>query len=265
MFKALFFLWRRPDYTQERFMRYYEGQHSHNNQKIRPASLTYRRNYPVWDDPWTDRDVADLRGFDCMTENWYVDRSGWQAVVDAISQGPGLAAIRVDEERFVMRDNRIVFVVDEVLTAPREVAAFPAWADGIERSPFKLLRFVRRQPGQSRAAFKAEYERAAVSQLEPRLHVSGGYTRSYPRFDDPLSITGNYEDPHDGTENDFPYDLIEDFWYASRDAAKADVELLASQTSPYRSRVVVVAEHYTARPPLTAVIPSGVEGQPRSS
>lgn len=259
MFKNIFFLWRRPGMDREEFIDYYENVHTANNARYRPPSLDYRRNYPLWDDPMTTQNPVGLNAFDSMTENRYSSPEGFAAVVRAASQPPGLQGIAEDEERFIRREARLMFGVEDHGAWDVARPDYEERARRNETARFKFLVFVAKSETDSEADFIKKFESACVPELS-RVHADSiDYARNYLLFDNEFSITGVRGTPEAGRRNDFPYAVIEELWYASREEGAANLAARAANwariaglagCSAY-APVVVVEERRTPRPQPT--------------
>lgn len=264
MFKIMFCLWRRPGLTPEQFRHYYEDVHVHNNQKVRPASADYRRNYPDPADPLTDMaGLARLGSFDVMTENWYPDRKRFEAVLQAFVNSPATPAIVEDEAQFEVRDRKLVFVVSESPTFEYGSSEYEKRAMRNDRAGYKLLRFVSKHRGQTPADFRSEYEAGVAAQIAEQFGSAFDYRRNYLLFDDPLTFRGPQESPSRIERERFPADLVEEFWFDNREGALRDVENLkgrefgAAISGSHDAATIAVREHRLRRP--EELLPAGEE------
>lgn len=230
MFKIMFFLWRRDGMSVEDFRSYYEDKHAHNNQKVRPASADYRRNYPLLDDAWTDAEgLAALGGFDVMTENFYPQRSAFENVLDVMIRSPAAKLIEEDEAQFEIRHRKRVFVVDEVPTVEFDSPRYDTTALRNETAKFKLVRYVRRNEAVSPAEFREQYELVRAPALARIFAGSIDYRRNYLKFEDALTFNGPQERPTPIERSTFPCEMIEEIWYESREAAAPDFARFRAQ------------------------------------
>jgi hypothetical protein len=257
MFKIMFFLWRRQGMSAAEFRNYYEDKHAHNNQKVRPASADYRRNYPAAEDPWTDAPgLAKLGGFDVMTENFYPDRAAFQKVLDIMIRSPAAKLIEEDEARFEIRDRKKVFVVHEVPTLDFASSDYEAAARHNEIARFKFVRYVRRAENLTPGEFRDSYEKTRAPAMTAIFANSIDYRRNYLQFEDALTFNGPQETPTLIERTTFPCDMIEEIWFESREAAEADHARFVSQlrSAPGAnleapgSPIAVVREHRMPRP-----------------
>lgn len=257
MFKIVFFLWRRHGMTAQEFLNYYEDKHAHNNQKVRPASADYRRNYPRSEDPWTDAaGLAKLGGFDVMTENFYPERAAFQNVLDIMVRSPAAHRINEDEARFEIRDRKKVFVVREIPTLEFGSPDYEPAARRNESAGFKLVRYVKRAENIAHADFREQYETVRVPAMTRLFANSLDYRRSYLLFEDPLTFNGPQETPTPIARASFPCEMIEEIWYESREAAAGDHARFVAGVSSAAgaaleasgSALVVVQEHRMPRP-----------------
>jgi hypothetical protein len=221
MFKVMFFLWRREGMTTEEFQRYYEERHAHHNQRVRPASADYRRNYPVMDDPWTDiGGLSKLGNFDVVTENWYPNRGSFENVLDIMVRSPAAKSVVEDELRFEQRERKTVVVTDEVPTLDYYGAAdYEESAKRNDRATFKLMRFVWLKNG---ADARSKYAAIRGDTVDAAFAGSLDRRRNYLCYDDPISFTGPQEEPRKVDRNHLRCDIVEEFWYSDRASAVAD-------------------------------------------
>lgn len=247
MFKILFFLRRREGMSAADFQDYYEEKHALHNQRLRPASADYRRNYPRVGDPLTQGPLpVHLRTFDVMTENWYAERAAFENIFDIMVRSPAARSVEEDEARFEIRAEKRIIVAEEVLS-PASGTLAPAWND---RAGFKLIRFVTSQHPPS-PDFRADYEANRAPLIDDMFSESIDLRRSYLKFDDPLSFIGPQESSRVIRHEDFPCDLIEEIWYESRAAAQSDRDRCRGRKAAAgleHSSLIVVDECRTPRP-----------------
>jgi hypothetical protein len=258
MFKIIFFLWRKEGMTPSEFRDYYEQRHAKNNQKVRPASADYRRNYPMINDPWTDAGgLARLGGFDVMSENSYPDRSRHEKVLEVMSRSPEAPLIHEDEAKFEIRDKKKVFVCREIPTHEYDSSGYQMAAIRNEHAKFKLVRYVHRADGLTPAAFEDQYEGTRVPVMADIFSNSLDYRRNYLLFEDPLTFNGPQEKPTPIERASFACDLVEQIWYESREAAKVDYARFldsvrvndgSRRPDALNSPLVVVNEYRLPRP-----------------
>lgn len=253
MFKIMFCLWRRAGLTPEQFCHYYEQIHVHNNQKVRPASADYRRNYPDLDDSLTDKTGLERLGsFDVLTENWYPDSKRFEAVLQAFVNSPATPAIIEDEAQFEVRDRKLVFVVSESPTYEFGSSEYEQRARRNERAAFKLLRFVSKPEGMTAEAFRSDYEARVAVEVGRLFGGAFDYRRNYLLFDHPLTFRGPQETPSRIERERFPADLVEEFWFDDRELAVADIQNLKRQIgrpdADDDATIVAVREHRLKRP-----------------
>jgi EthD domain len=239
------------------FSQYYEERHAQSNQRLRPASADYRRNYPDLGDPWTQRDkLSELGGFDVMTENWYSSRAAFENVLSVMTRSSVSATIMEDEARFEIRERKKVFAVEETPTLDYESGAHEAWAQRNEAGGFKIVRYVTAPFGMPSKEFRSHYEEWVATGSAEIFSRAFDRRRNYLLFDDPLTFNGPQERPSAITHGSFGCDLIEEFWYPDRKAATPDIEQYASiaghtaSSEGIRPRafLVIVREHRMARP-----------------
>jgi hypothetical protein len=223
MFKLIFLLWRRADFSHQQLVDYYEKAHSVLGASTVPRSLDYRRNYPLWTE--AAKSVPNLTAltslfpygaFDVMTELWFHNRQGRQAQLDAVQEPKILRTIVEDEKKFMDRGRQIYLAVDEVSTnAPPE-----SWGTATT----KLLRFVRKSPDLSSGLFRLMCERQ-IGALEFPAPGVLSHRRNYVIYDDPMTFAGPHEGHIPVDKSNCTLDLLEEFWCDD----SADVAHLSAQ------------------------------------
>jgi hypothetical protein len=126
VFKVIVFLKRKAGITREEFIRYYEDRHQKLVQQLLPPIADYRRNYPVYADPLNFSGLFDDPAnfgkdstthaeppFDVITEISFHDRSGFEALMNALRFSPAGEKIAADELHFLSREGNRVLVVEE--------------------------------------------------------------------------------------------------------------------------------------------------------
>ena len=109
MVKAIALIKRKPGLSREEFVRHYEEVHAPLAVKYFPTLKRYVRNHIIT--PLG----AEEPEFDCITEFWYEDMEGLQAVVDALGDYETEIGqiFRDDEETFMDRSKTVAFLVEE--------------------------------------------------------------------------------------------------------------------------------------------------------
>jgi uncharacterized protein (TIGR02118 family) len=112
MFKVIALLTRKPGISREAFIDYYETRHVPLIWSLFPYIAEYRRNF------------VDLTGaiistgttppdFDSVTELWFHDRAGYDAMLNAHATTDAGDKIAKDEENFLDRSKTRFFIVEE--------------------------------------------------------------------------------------------------------------------------------------------------------
>ena len=110
MVKGIALLKRKPGLSVEEFRKHYEGSHALLALKLVPTIRKYARNYVTT--------IAFPSGagepeFDCITEQWFDDMEGFQAMRDIAASEAG-RAISEDEKKFLDRTKTVYLLVEEV-------------------------------------------------------------------------------------------------------------------------------------------------------
>ena len=113
MIKAIALLTRRTDLTRAEFIDHYENSHAPLIRRLLPQIRDYRRNFVDLAGAVRAPGVPDP-GFDVITEFWFDDRAGYDAMLATYAQPEICAQIEADEIRFLDRDKTIQFLVDEL-------------------------------------------------------------------------------------------------------------------------------------------------------
>ncbi|MFC2000550.1 EthD domain-containing protein [Chloroflexota bacterium] len=112
MVKGIALLKRKPGLTVEEFRKHYEEVHAPLAVKLFPTIRKYMRNY-ITSVPFP-ADAGELE-FDCITEQWFDDMEGFQAMMDA-GAGEAGRTISNDEKTFLDRAKTVYLLVEEVAT-----------------------------------------------------------------------------------------------------------------------------------------------------
>jgi len=110
MVKGIALLKRKPGLTPEEFRKHYEESHAPLALKVVPTIKRYVRNY-ITTVAFTAGGEEPL--FDCITEQWFDDMEGLQAMM-AIGGTDAGRAIAEDERKFLDRKKTVYLVVEEV-------------------------------------------------------------------------------------------------------------------------------------------------------
>ncbi|MFC2000218.1 EthD domain-containing protein [Chloroflexota bacterium] len=106
MIKSVAFIKRKSTITREEFARHYEEVHAPLAIKIFPTIKKYARNHIIRTLGGEEPD------FDCISEFWFDDKAGIQALFEVLNSDAG-KPIHDDEETFMDRDKTIALIVDE--------------------------------------------------------------------------------------------------------------------------------------------------------
>ena len=110
MVKAIALLKRKPGLSPEQFRKHYEEVHAPLAKRVFPFIKKYVRNY-VSTMPFSSGDKEPE--FDCVTEEWFDNMEGFQAMIDIYMKETG-RAIREDEKEFLDRTKVVYLIVEEV-------------------------------------------------------------------------------------------------------------------------------------------------------
>ena len=106
MIKTIAFVKRKAGISREEFARHYEEVHAPLAAKLFPTFRKYVRNHIVAVASGPEPD------FDCISEFWFDDAEGYQAVLEVLNSEAG-KVIHADEETFMDTSHRVSFVVDQ--------------------------------------------------------------------------------------------------------------------------------------------------------
>jgi hypothetical protein len=239
MFKLIFFLWRRDDFTRGKFVDYYERAHSTFAPSVVPPSVDYRRNYPHWESSAPDaRALAEMfpwGGFDVMTELWFNDRAGRQAQLDAVARPDVMQQVNADEARFMDRSRQIYLAVEEFGLGD---------AQSFGTSGAKIVRFVRRAPGMSKARFKTWYESEHAPRIESEVEGVLAHRRNYVLHGDSLTFAGPHEAHTDVDERVCTLDLMEEVWLTASTAVANAVRNLCASSGIFGAQAIAAVEEF---------------------
>lgn len=106
MIKTVAFIKRKATISHEEFVKHYEEVHAPLAVKLFPSIKRYVRNHVV------TPPGAEEPDFDCISEFWFDDPEGAQAVMEALNGEAG-QIMHADEETFMDRSKMVTFSVDE--------------------------------------------------------------------------------------------------------------------------------------------------------
>jgi uncharacterized protein (TIGR02118 family) len=110
MVKGIALLKRKPGLSVEEYRKHYEESHAPLALSLFPTIRKYVRNYVTKIAFPADAPELD---FDCITEQWFDDVEGFQAMMNA-GAGEAGRAIANDEKKFLDRARTVYLLVEEV-------------------------------------------------------------------------------------------------------------------------------------------------------
>ena len=172
--KTLALIVRKPGISREAFRAHYEQVHAPLALPLMSGLVRYVRHY-VRDE------LHGSAGFDAMTAFTYRDEAALRSVIARLAAPAGDALLR-DELSFMHKPQNRFFAAREVAeSGARDPAARPKWA---------CIALAKRAPGESEAAFAADFAaralpelRAAVRGLRWSLHHEALTAFGEPPFD----------------------------------------------------------------------------------
>lgn len=111
MIKMMLLLVRKPGMSFEEFRDYYENRHVPLASSYDQPLVRYQRNY-------ISGRMAEVVGYDCISEVWYDLDGQWSDHRDRIVSPEMSEIIARDEANFLDRSAMRVFVVEETKSAP---------------------------------------------------------------------------------------------------------------------------------------------------
>jgi len=118
MFKVVILVTRKEGMSREEFVDYYESTHVPLVRSSFPQLIEYRRNYVDTSEAILSPDAV-TPNCDSITEMWFEERAGYDAMVAANDHpviGPALAN---DAAQFMNLTKTSIFFVDEQGASPR--------------------------------------------------------------------------------------------------------------------------------------------------
>ncbi|MGF7121626.1 EthD domain-containing protein [Rhodococcus sp. BE178] len=112
MFKAVALLARKSELTREQFVEHYETVHVPLILRSFPQIKKYRRNFVDLTDSVRAPGVADP-SFDVITEMWFEDRAGYDAMLAAHADPAIGGPVAEDANLFLDMSRTLQFIVDE--------------------------------------------------------------------------------------------------------------------------------------------------------
>jgi len=109
MIKEIALIKKKQGLSTEEFRRYYEEIHAPMMKRFCPTIKRYARNYVV-----RNLQVKEEVDFDCVTEVWYDDMEGFNALVKIYTGDEG-KPIHESEEKFMDSKPAVVLVDEQFL------------------------------------------------------------------------------------------------------------------------------------------------------
>ena len=110
MLKEMLLIKRKEGLSKEEFIKHYEEVHAPLILKMCPSVKKYTRNYVQHAIAGGEPD------FDCITEVWYEDEAGLQALIEIYNSEAG-KVIRDSEASFMNESKLVVVFVDEKVSS----------------------------------------------------------------------------------------------------------------------------------------------------
>lgn len=114
MFKLICFLNRRVGMTPAEMREHYENVHVPLARKTFPQIVEHRRNWPEEGGAFFAEGYA-APACDCISEIWFEDRAGFDAMLALLADPEASAEIKADEVLFLDPSRCGMMVVDETI------------------------------------------------------------------------------------------------------------------------------------------------------
>jgi len=112
VFKIIAFLIRKPGLSPAQMRTHYETRHLPLARRTFPQIIEHRRNYPQDGGTYFPAGVP-APGWDAISEIWFADRSGFDAMLAFLSDPQRSAELKQDELEFLDRDKCGMIIVEE--------------------------------------------------------------------------------------------------------------------------------------------------------
>jgi hypothetical protein len=200
--KVITLIARRPGLSRGEFMEHYETSHAPLAARVFPSIVQYRRNFVDLSDAIISPGAQPV-DFDSVTELWYSDRAGYDAMLSTHYNTDAGKLIDADEKKFLNQATTRFFHVEQRgMNHPDKELGSAAGG-----TMFKAIAFLTRKPGMPQADFVDYYETRHSKLIWSLFPWIVEYRRNF------IDMTGAIM----GTAAPTPdFDVVTELWFQDR-------------------------------------------------
>jgi hypothetical protein len=213
--KVITLIARKPGLSRGEFMEHYETSHAPLAAKVFPSIVQYRRNFI----DLTDAIIApgaQAVDFDSVTELWYSDRAGYDAMLNTHFTTDIGKTIEDDERKFLNQSTTRFFHVEQRgMNHPDKELGSAAGG-----TMFKAIAFLTRKPGMPQKDFVDYYENQHSKLIWSLFPWIVEYRRNFIDMKDAIMAPAAPA---------LDFDVVTELWFADRSGYD---KMLAAHANP---------------------------------